>query len=110
MEPLYLILGILLGGGGVYWLQRGEMLYLRQQITIITDLYNARLGYRKPKDDVAPASTPETPSQGSETPRTHVDDEFPDLFARIAETTAKTEAETLKKMRAEVEMMENSVS
>lgn len=106
-EPLYLILGILLGGGGVYWLQRGEMLYLRQQITIITDLYNARLGYRKPKDDVAVALTPETPS---ETPRTHVDDEFPDLFARIAETTAKTEAETLKKMRAEVEMMENGVS
>lgn len=106
MEPVYLILGILLGGGGVYWLQHSEMLYLRGQTAIITDLYNARLGYRKPKDDVAITSALETPS---ETPRTYVDDEFPDLFARIAETTAKTEAETLKKMRMEVEMMENGL-
>lgn len=116
MESLYFITGLITGGTAIYLLKRDEINRITSQLGIVTDLLNARLGYRSPKveEPEVLAADPETPEYWANQVKTltsraaSVDDEMPDLLARQNHARGLTEAETQLKYRVEAQMAANS--
>lgn len=116
MEALYLLIGLLIGGGAMYFVNRGELRRLREQVTLVTNLLNERLGYRPVKvaEDVAEEPSPDTPEFYTqeitklERKVNSFDDEMPDLLERQNASKALSEAITKRQELVERQVMQNS--
>ncbi len=95
---LELIGAFLLGSVVVYFLQRGEILRLRDQNTDLLGSLYARIGYKpssqNPKSDVTPQPTP-LPADSISFPKEKYSSGVPDLFERQREAKRESEKKQL---------------
>lgn len=116
MEIVYLIIGLVLGGGVIYALKDGEIKRLRTQCDLVTGLLNTRMGHKPAvkEPDLAVEPTPEMPEyyekkiQTLEREMVAYDDDMPDLLKRQETARALSEAKFQQQQFVEHQVRENS--